>query len=98
MSKFKQIKDFIKTLQNDGVPLMFIKDPRTKTPSVSLTMLMISFALVLFGILNKWTQWIQGVELDNAMELLYLTTGLYFGRAMSKQTSGTIDPEKTESK
>jgi hypothetical protein len=98
MELYNKLLNKIKELQESGVPLLFFRDPRTKLPSVSLTMMLISFLLVLVGLINKWAQLVQGIELNNAMELLYVTSGLYFGRAISKRTYNAADQGKGEDK
>jgi len=77
----------IKELQEKGVPLMWFKDPLTKLPSVSLTLMLISFTLVLFGLINKWAKIVEGIDVDSSTELFLITAGLYFGRSLSKKIS-----------
>lgn len=59
----------------------FIKDPKTKKQSVSLTLLLIAFAaLVVSGILEMFDV----IETVSIFESLFLTcSGLYWGRRIS---------------
>jgi len=43
-----KLKELIKELQEKGLPLVFLRDPITKLPSVSLSLLVISFTLAYF--------------------------------------------------
>lgn len=80
-----KLTDFIKKLQDAGLPLFFVKDPVSKLPSVSLTMLVVSFTICVISLLNKFAKIVEGVDLDGSMELLIITSSLYFGRSLSKK-------------
>lgn len=61
--------------------MKWIPDPKTKEPSVSLTLLVVSFlGLVIVGALEIF----QMVKTTSVFETLFMTTsGLYFGRRLS---------------
>jgi ABC-type bacteriocin/lantibiotic exporter with double-glycine peptidase domain len=80
-----KIKSKLKELQDKGIPLVFVKDPLTKLPSVSLTLLLVSFLLSVFSLINKFAKIVDGVDVDNTLELLIVCASLYFGRSMSKK-------------
>lgn len=80
-----EIKDRIKELQEKGVPLFFVKDPITKKPSVSLSLLLVSFTLSIFSLVNKFAKIVEGVDVDNTLQLLIICASLYFGRSLSKK-------------
>jgi hypothetical protein len=80
-----KLKEHLKSLQEQGIPLLFIKDPLTKQPSVSLTLLLIAFALSVFSLINKFAKIVDGVDVDNTLELLVVCASLYFGRSLSKK-------------
>lgn len=82
----EKLKLLIEKLQKEGVPLIFIKDPVHKTPSVSLTLLIVSFTLTVFSLINKFAKIVDGVDIDNSLELLIICGSLYFGRSISKKT------------
>ena len=75
--KLEQLLDKAHTL---GIKLPYIRDPVKGTPSVSLTMLFISFHLYVFALINKLTGWL-AVDLDGTFQLTVLCAGLYFGRS-----------------
>lgn len=80
-----KIKTLISKLQKEGIPLVFIRDPIRKLPSVSLTLLLISFSVSLFALINKFAKIVEGVDVDNSLELLIICASLYFGRSLSSK-------------
>lgn len=80
-----KIKILISKLQKEGIPLVFIRDPIRKLPSVSLTLLLISFSVSLFALINKFAKIVEGVDVDNSLELLIICASLYFGRSLSSK-------------
>lgn len=89
-----KLKFKLKEWQEHGVPVFFFRDEQKKAPSVSLTCFLISFVLVVFGLVNKWAKFVDGVDVDNSLELLVITASLYFGRSFSKK----MQSSKTDSK
>lgn len=87
MGMLNKLKLKLKELQEQGVPVVFIKDPITKLPSVSLTLLVLSFTLCIFSLINKFAKIVDGVDIDNSLELLVICASLYFGRSLSKKLS-----------
>ena len=80
-----KLKILISKLQKEGIPLIFFRDPIRKLPSVSLTLLLISFAVSLFALINKFAKIVEGVDIDNSLELLIICASLYFGRSLSSK-------------
>lgn len=81
----EKLKELIKELQDRGIPVIFLRDPITKQPSVSLSLLIVSFLLSIFALINKFAKIVDGVDVDNTLELLIITSSLYFGRSLSKK-------------
>jgi hypothetical protein len=81
----EKLKAKLKELQDQGFPIIFLKDPVTKLPSVSLTLLIISFAMCMLSLLNKFAKVVDGVDIENTLELLIICASLYFGRSLSKK-------------
>lgn len=81
----EKIKQKIQELQDKGIPIIFIRDPLTKNPSVSLTLLLVAFLLSVFSLINKFAKIVDGVDVDNTLELLVVCASLYFGRSLSKK-------------
>jgi len=90
MELYEKFLGIIKNLQDKGVPILVIRDPLTKLPSVSLTLMVIAFFFVSFSVINSYFGWLKIPTDDGAMELFLVTAGLYFGRSLSKK----IQPDK----
>lgn len=80
-----KIKELIKQLQDQGIPVIFFRDPITKQPSVSLSLLLVSFVLSIFALINKFAKIVDGVDIENTLQLLIICASLYFGRSLSKK-------------
>jgi hypothetical protein len=81
----EKLEAILKKLQEEGIPLLFFRDPVRKVPSVSLTLLIISFVLSLFSLLNKFAKLVEGVDIENSLQLLIICASLYFGRTLSSK-------------
>lgn len=79
VEKFKQL---IITLNKYGIPLPMVRDPKTGTASVSLTLMMISFGITSVGLVGKLAGQLD-INLAEALTLFGVTSALYFGRNMS---------------
>jgi hypothetical protein len=78
---FEKLKEIHNKLHENGIKLWYLRDPIKKTPSVSLTMLVISFNIYILTLVNKLAGWVNDV--DGAGQLLLISAGLYFGRSFS---------------
>lgn len=85
MELYEKMLSKIRELQEKGFPVVVLRDPLTKLPSVSLTLLTISFLYVSFGVVNGWGGWFKIPAEDGAFELFLVCAGLYFGRSLSKK-------------
>lgn len=81
----EKLEALVKKLQKEGIPLLFFRDPVRKAPSVSLTLLLVSFGLSLFSLLNKFAKLVEGVDVENSLQLLIICASLYFGRTLSSK-------------
>lgn len=89
MEQFKALLDKFHTL---GIKLPYFRDPLKGTPSVSLTLMLISFFLYLLTLVNKLAGWFGDSGGEGAFQLLLLTTSLYFGRSFNRGKSSTQAP------
>lgn len=90
-----KLREFARFLNKHGVPLPFIRDPKTQRSSVSLTMMVLSFLVALIGLIGKASGFFGGVDLSQAMMLLGITSGLYFSRKISKDADKlTVEAEE----
>lgn len=86
----KKWKEFVGRMNEKGVPLPTVRDPKTGIGSVSLTLVAISFGLCVCGILTKWSGKIGGIDVGTALELFYASSALYFGRNWRSGRGGGI--------
>lgn len=77
------MKKFIKHLQENGIPVFFVRDITGK-PSVTLTLVVVSGAFVAFGLLNRIANIVQGVDIQSALYWHGMSLGAYLGRKFSK--------------
>jgi hypothetical protein len=81
----EKLKAKLKERKEQGFDIIFLRDPTTKLPSVSLTLLIISFTMCMLSLLNKFAKVVDGVDIENTLELLIICASLYFGRSLSKK-------------
>ena len=94
----KQFKDKIidvsRRLNQNGIYVPLLSDPKTKLGSVSLTLLFLSSVYVQFGLINKFAKIVDGVDMNNALEWFLITSGLYFTRSISKRVQSDTPPKE----
>lgn len=88
--------DFVSKMNSKGVPLPMIRDPRTGRGSVSLTLLFISFNVVLVGLVGKWVEKLGGLDLSQALNLFYACAALYFGRNLGGKDGTKLEVPGTQ--
>lgn len=72
---------------------LLAQDPKQKEPSVSLTMLLISFIIVLIAAGLEMAGKVKGTSVT--LELFWGTAGLYFGRRTSLFSKNVIESKDT---
>lgn len=80
----EKLKELINKINEQGIIIPYLRDPVSKQPSVSLTAFSISLCVVLFGLFNKVVQIVKGFDMTSALQLLEMTSYLYFGRSLTK--------------
>lgn len=84
-----KLNSYNEYLANKGIVLPFIRD--NGVPSVSLTLLIVSFAIWTAGILEL----VKDMDIDKAENMCWAMAGLYFGRKVTKdKTRIEIDPKQ----
>ncbi len=83
--------DFVAKMNSRGVPLPTIRDPKSGKGSVSLTLVFVSFNVVLVGLVGKWAGALGGIDLTQALNLFYACAALYFGRKFQRGSSSIED-------
>lgn len=92
---YEKFKKQIAYWQKNGVPILFWRDEQKKAPSVSLTMMLVSFILCILSLINKAAKVVEGVDVENSLQLFMICAGLYFGRSFGKLKSSE-DEKKSE--
>lgn len=77
------MKELIKNLQKNGVPVFFIRDKGQ--PSVTLTLVVLSATFVMFGLINGAAKLVGGLDMDSALFWHYSSLAAYLGRKFSKK-------------
>jgi hypothetical protein len=95
MSLTNKVKTFINKLNERGIPMPLLRDPKNNGPSVSLTIMVIAFAIASAGLIGKFTKLIGEVDVSGALYLYLTSAGLYYGRKLSgDSTKKTIEMEE----
>ncbi len=84
-------KHLVNKMNNKGVPLPTVRDPKTGLGSISLTLVFVSSVLVIVGIVGKWAKIAGEIDMNNAMEFLYTSCALYFGRQWQMKSGTKIE-------
>lgn len=88
----EKIKQFVNWMHEQGLPLPMLRDPKHGQPSVSYTMMIMSFTVCLAGLVGKISNFLGDVDMSQALILLGITSSLYFGRQSQINTlNKTLD-------
>jgi hypothetical protein len=83
-------------MNDKGIPVPLIRD--NGKGSVSLTMLFISFNLVVIGVIGKYSKMLGDVDVSQSLNLMYASAALYFGRKVTKDSKGNTVIESSDQK
>jgi hypothetical protein len=91
--------EFAAKMNKYGVPLPTVRDPKTGLGSISLTLVFISFNMVLVGLVGKWAGALGGIDLTQALNLFYACAALYWGRKFQRGDAalGDLEPSSQTS-
>jgi hypothetical protein len=87
----KKWVNFVAQMNSNGVPLPTIRDPKSGKGSISLTLVFVSFNVVLVGLVGKWAGALGGIDLTQALNLFYACAALYFGRKFQRDGAAIDD-------
>jgi hypothetical protein len=76
----------LKEMNKIGIPLPLLRDPATGQGSVSLTMMVTSFAICIVTLAGKITNYLGEVDYSNCLWLFGICSSLYFGRKVTKKS------------
>ncbi len=97
MSIIDNIKLLLDKYNKRGFPLPTIRDPKTGLGSVSLSMLFVSFNVVLVGLVGKFAGFFGGIDINQALALFYACATLYMGRKFQKSDTSLVDSKQKDS-
>lgn len=80
----KYIKHIKHSIVHKGIPIPFFRGEESK-PSVSLTLLVLSFVMWCLGI----TELIKDMDIDKCENMVIILASLYFGRKMTSNSKTT---------
>lgn len=79
-----KIKAFLNKLNERGIPIPLLRDPKVNGPSVSLTLMVISFLVVLIGLIGKYSK-VLDIDVTQSIYWFTITAGLYFSRTIGSK-------------
>lgn len=98
----QELKDKWKKITSDmnqrGVPMPTIRDPKTGFGSVSLTLVFISSVIVVAGIIGKSAGVLGGLDMNSAMEFFWTAVSLYFGRQFQTKSGAVFGTSISQDK
>lgn len=84
-------RNLIIKMNDKGIAVPMIRDPQSNQASVSLTLVFISFNLVVVSVIGKYSKMLEGVDTGQALQLFYACAALYWGRKFQSDGKGKID-------
>jgi hypothetical protein len=94
---FAKWKKFVSDMNAKGVPVPMIRDSKTGSGSVSLTLVFLSFNIWIVSIVGKWSGQLGGINPTETLNMFMVCAGLYFGRKLQKDPKGNISVDLPES-
>jgi len=83
-------KAFCVKMNEQGVPMPMARYKGEGNPA--LTLVILSSALVIAGIVSKWSGFLGGVDMNNALQFFYASSTLFFGHSwVHKDGKGNSD-------
>lgn len=89
-------KNIISNMNSCGIPIPLIRDPKTGTGSVSLTLVFLSFNTWLISVIGKAAGALGGMNTDQCLSMFISVAALYFGRKFQTDSKGKIEISSTE--
>ena len=89
------IKPILEKLAGNGITLVWLQDPITKLPSVSLSNLVIAMVLLILSVMSNYFACLKGLNGDLAFNYFMASAALYFSRKISINGK-TASSEKVE--
>lgn len=87
-------KQFVSDMNAKGIPMPMIRDPKTGTGSVSLTLVFISFNTWLVSVIGKAAGALGGMDTSQTLNMFVIAASLYFGRKFQRDEKGNVSLEE----
>lgn len=91
----EKIKNLIRKMNEAGIPLPLVRVDGK--PSLSATLVFISFNAWLISVVGKFAGFFGGVDSGQCLQMFLATAGLYWGRKFQSGNS-SLETEKKEDK
>lgn len=87
----EKLKQLVKDLQDKGIPLIYLRDPKTQLPSITFSMMVISFVLCVGAVIAKVAEskLLGGLNFEYCLQLLMATGAAYLGRKFQSDNKTT---------
>ena len=82
---------FVGELNSRGIPLPLCRDPKTGRGDVALTLVVISSIWLQIGLVGKWSSYLDGINMNEAMEFFAMSCSLYWARKLGANGDGKIE-------
>lgn len=93
---FQRWRAFINKMNDKGIPVPMVRDPRTLEGSVSLTLVFLSSIWVQLGLLGRVSDFFKGINVDQALQYFYACSALYFGTTWTGKDGTKLGEPKKE--
>jgi len=80
-----------------GIPLPLVRDPKTGRGDVALTLVFLSSIWVQLGLVGKWSHKLEGIDITQALNWFYACSALYWARKLSTDGKKTEIGDKSQS-
>ena len=77
-----------KKMNEAGIPVPLIHDPKSGQGSVSLTLVFLSFNMWLISVVGKIAGHLGGVNTNDCLNMFLACAGLYWGRKFQQSDAG----------
>lgn len=87
----EKLKQLVKDLQDKGIPLIYLRDPKTQLPSITFIMMVVKFVLCVGAVIVKVAEskLLAGLNFQYCLQLLMDTGAGYLGRKFQSRDKTT---------
>jgi len=89
----EKIKELIRKMNENGIPVPILQDPIQRQPSVTFTFFFISGMLWTIALVGKWNN-VLSINLSECQEFFSNSAYIYLGRSLIKNAFKPSDTKK----